>query len=487
MAYSYKAIALLSLLAAAPTSASIRGASTTYKKLDQIQNNIQHPTRDLLQHKIIGGEEATEDRYSYTVSLNDDWGHFCGGSMIAPDVVLSAAHCQGGQYQITVGRHGLTDEDGESIDVMTEIPHPYYDDVTTDNDFMLLFLKDSVTVDVKMVQVNSDANVPELEGAVTVVGWGDTDITDEGVEMPIYLQEVEVNAVSNEECNAADGPYGTYEESGGITDNMLCAREEGGGEDSCQGDSGGPLVIKGADPNGADDIQVGVVSWGYGCAMAEYPGVYARLSSQYDWVRTTVCLNSKSDHGFNCDDVDMTASETETAAAVFVNDGESTSSTAAADSDVSTGNWKNVLSEGFAFGYGAAFDHVGNDARHYLVAEWKQGVVRIGGGAGGKSIFQSHKLVSEDEAYSFFRVTATVRATQMSQGDDFCIEFEGNNEQSGQKCWRATHELQNDEWATVTYHFDVVAVDELLVRLRIDTADEDNAGLFIDEITINAE
>eukprot|EP00985_Skeletonema_marinoi_P022962 scaffold14929_cov154-Skeletonema_marinoi.AAC.4 len=100
--------------------------------------------------------------------------------MIAPDVVLSAAHCQGGQYQITVGRHGLTDEDGESIDVMTEIPHPYYDDVTTDSDVMLLFLKDSVTVDVKMVQVNSDANVPELEGAVTVVGWGDTDITDGG-------------------------------------------------------------------------------------------------------------------------------------------------------------------------------------------------------------------------------------------------------------------------------------------------------------------
>ena len=75
----------------------------------------------------------------------------------------------------------------------------------------------------------------------------------------------------------------------------------------------------------------------------------------------------------------------------------------------------------------------------------------------------------------------------MSQGDDFCIEFEGNNEHSGQKCLRASYELQNDEWATVTYHFDAVAVDELLVRLRIDTADEDNAGLFIDEITIDAE
>ena len=398
--------------------------------------------------------------------------------MIAPDVVLSAAHCQGGQYQITVGRHGLEDNDGESIDVLTEIPHPDYDDYTTDNDFMLLFLKDSVTVDVKMVKVNSDVNVPEVDAAVTVVGWGDTDITDE-VEMPIYLQEVEVNVVSNEECNASDGPYGTYEEAGGITDNMLCAREEGGGEDSCQGDSGGPLVIKGADPNGADDVQVGVVSWGYGCAMAEYPGVYARVSSQYEWIRTTVCQNSKSDHGFNCDDI--------ADAAAFVEAGTTSTSTATADSDVSTGNWKNVLSEGFAFGYGAAFEHTGNDARHYLVAESKQGVVFIGGGADGKSTFQSRKLVYADEAYSFFKVTATVRAIQMEQGDDFCIEFQGNNEQSGQKCWRASYELQNDEWATVTYQFDAVAVNELQVILRIDTADEDNAGLFIDEITIDAE
>ena len=96
-------------------------------------------------------------------------------------------------------------------------------------------------------------------------------------------------------------------------------------------------------------------------------------------------------------------------------------------------------------------------------------------------------MVSEDEAYSFFKVSATVRATEMVDGDDFCIEFQGNNEQSGQKCWRASYELQNDEWTTVTYHFDAVAVNELQMRLRIDTADEDNGGLFVDEITIDAE
>jgi len=60
--------------------------------LDRIQNTIQHPQlkqRELRHHRIIGGDEATEDRFSYAVSLSDDWGHFCGGSLIAPDVVLS--------------------------------------------------------------------------------------------------------------------------------------------------------------------------------------------------------------------------------------------------------------------------------------------------------------------------------------------------------------------------------------------------------------
>jgi len=476
---SNKAFALLlaaTAAAAAPTSASLRGASTTYKKLDRIQNNIQRPNkqRELRHHRIIGGDEATEDRFSYAVSLSDDWGHFCGGSLIAPDVVLSAAHCQGGQYQATVGRHGLNETDGQSIDVMIEIPHPDYNDETTDNDFMLLFLKSNVTVDVKMVQLNSDANVPQVGDAVTVVGWGDVDPSDEGQEMAIYLQEVEVNAISNEECKASDGPYGSYAEGGGITENMLCAREEGGGEDSCQGDSGGPLIIKGADPNGADDVQVGVVSWGIGCAMKEYPGVYARLSSQYEWIRKTVCLKSTSDHGFNCDDIDMTETG-------------SNGNTSTSNSDVSTGNWKNVLSEDFTSGYGAAFDNVGNDARHYLLAEGKTGVVLVGGGNSGKSTFQSHKLVSQDEEYSFLKVTATVRATQMQQGDDFCIKLHGNNEQSGQKCWRASHEYRNDEWVTLTYQFDPVAVNELQLRISIETADEDNAGLLIDKITIDAE
>ena len=105
----------------------------------------------------------------------------------------------------------------------------------------------------------------------------------------------------NEECDKSDGEFGSYE--GQITSNMLCAREEGGGEDSCQGDSGGPLVIKGA--NASEDVQVGVVSWGIGCASKDYPGVYARVSAQYDWIKGEVCKGSKNPpSSFGYDDTD---------------------------------------------------------------------------------------------------------------------------------------------------------------------------------------
>ena len=100
--------------------------------------------------------------------------------------------------------------------------------------------------------------------------------------------EVEVNTITNEECESSSGDYGSYNDS--ITDNMLCAREEGGGEDSCQGDSGGPLIIRGNNASG--DVQVGVVSWGISCASPDYPGVYARVSSQYEWIRSEVCAQS---------------------------------------------------------------------------------------------------------------------------------------------------------------------------------------------------
>lgn len=88
------------------------------------------------------------------------------------------------------------------------------------------------------------------------------------------LHAVEVNVVSNEQCSQAKGYVGwfNYESyEGAITTSMLCAKDSN--QDSCQGDSGGPLVMKGNDSSGANDVQVGVVSWGVGCADSSFPGV----------------------------------------------------------------------------------------------------------------------------------------------------------------------------------------------------------------------
>ena len=92
-------------------------------------------------NRIIGGDEATVGQYSYAVSLQDDLGHFCGGSLIARDFVLTAAHCAGGDYKVVIGRLDMDDSNGDEVEITEEIPHPQYDVRTTNNDFNLVLLQ----------------------------------------------------------------------------------------------------------------------------------------------------------------------------------------------------------------------------------------------------------------------------------------------------------------------------------------------------------
>jgi len=101
-------------------------------------------------------------------------------------------------------------------------------------------------------------------GVLSVVsGWGGLS-SDSGI-YPSQLQAVEVYITSFAQCNNA---YVIY---GGITVNMLCAAVPGGGKDACQGDSGGPLVV--------GSQLVGVVSFGFRCALADHPGVYSNIAA----------------------------------------------------------------------------------------------------------------------------------------------------------------------------------------------------------------
>jgi len=243
--------------------------------------------------KILSGSPATGNSWPYMATLISDNEHFCGGTLIAKDVILTAAQCGGmfSTYYAGLGGKDFNNDPFEVLAVTMELPHPNYngENAIPENDFMLLFLEGPSTADnVKTVKLNSYASVPTVGQDVWATGWGDTDEV---------LMQIEVQVVSNEACEASGayigGGYLTYNDL--ITDNMLCAMDDG--QDFCEGDEGGPLVINGCD----GDIQVGVVSFSL-CATDPFPGVYARVSEAHDWIQDEVCARSyyASEAGFDC-------------------------------------------------------------------------------------------------------------------------------------------------------------------------------------------
>jgi trypsin len=191
----------------------------------------------------------------------------CGGTLIGPNVVLSAGHC--GSYVGSTVRIG-----GTRVQVVQERRHPNYNTNTMANDFYLHRLKTPVTTSGAVVTLNSNGSRPAGGQALTVLGLG---LTSEGGFPSSRLRDVVVQTVPNADCVAA---YGSSSFIGNV---MFCAAAPG--KDSCQGDSGGPIVIR----NGNEHALAGVVSWGYGCADPTYPGVYARVSSAVDWIENVAC------------------------------------------------------------------------------------------------------------------------------------------------------------------------------------------------------
>ncbi len=253
--------------------------------------------------RIINGTPSQISDRSYTVSLQDENGeHFCGGTIISIDTILTAAHCSSKvtgkrlkDIRVVIGRQDLSDTSaGEEISVRAEKVHSGY--AGFDNDFALLFLK-KPTIEGKVAKLNSDPQRPGNGSSVTVLGWGDVDERDEVSQMSNVLQEASIRAISNDDCNNASGRLGDYEVrySGYISNAMLCATHST--KDACQGDSGGPLVVE----NDGEDWLVGIVSWGVGCA-SDFPGVYARVSTEFDWIEKQVCMRSAfPSNSFDCE------------------------------------------------------------------------------------------------------------------------------------------------------------------------------------------
>lgn len=251
--------------------------------------------------RIINGLSAPETRYPYAASLQYNDQHFCGGSLVSPNVVITAAHCTSTPTKITLGRYDLdspSDYDYEVMDVVEKIIHPYYDKAVVENDLALLVLeRDSVH---PYVGINGDVAVPSGGDRLAVMGWGDVDPSEYGQKTSDELRETDVWYMPNGECEESEGYvktnegvlFGSYE--GSITSSMMCALDNiGTTSDACQGDSGGALVKPGSDNNA--DVLVGLVSWGFGCADPNFPGVYSRLSAYFDdFLRPTICQYSRT-------------------------------------------------------------------------------------------------------------------------------------------------------------------------------------------------
>ncbi|XP_076008714.1 trypsin-2-like [Genypterus blacodes] len=220
--------------------------------------------------KIVGGYECTPHSQPHAVSLNVGY-HFCGGSLVSEEWVVSAAHCYKSRIEVRMGEHNIQVTEGTEQYVHSShvIRHSGYNPNTLENDVMLIKLSEPAILNSYLQPVALPTSCAPAGTMCKVSGWGNT--------MSATADENKLQCLNIPIRSDEDG-HNSY--PGMIDNTMFCAGYLEGGKDSYQGDSGGPVVCDG-------QLQ-GVVSWGYGCAEKDHPGVYAKVCAVVDWLHSTM-------------------------------------------------------------------------------------------------------------------------------------------------------------------------------------------------------
>jgi len=233
-------------------------------------------------NRIVGGTNALKNEFPWRIGMkkSSNGGIFCGGSIISPNYVMTAAHCTAGialgeLTLVTVGDHDVsttTETASQNVKVVEIKQHKSYDARNFNNDISLLRLEKPLNFSSTIMPVCLPFNYvsTSFEGQMIMAGgWG---TLSQGGSQPTILQKVELPFMSTTECKKY---YGTS-----ITDNMICTYKPG--QDTCQGDSGGSIEAR--TPN-SFYTAIGVVSWGNGCAQVNGPGVYAKVTNYLTWIK----------------------------------------------------------------------------------------------------------------------------------------------------------------------------------------------------------
>lgn len=237
---------------------------------------------------VAGGISALKEDAPFIVSFRDRYGdHYCAGSLIDKEWVLTAAHClfesdppesiYFGSLSYSKTRQTIV------LDVDSVFIHPSFNYDTVNSDIALIKIK---TFDEAIVADLSTSAITQLEeNNMTVAGWGQ--LSDFG-GTPRTLQKAEVQIVDQQICEQqlqdaqpSNTPY--------LDDTMFCAGDADGIKDACSGDSGGPIFY--TNRFTGKNVLTGIVSWGFGCATKGLSGIYTDVSKFEIWINDVVSKN----------------------------------------------------------------------------------------------------------------------------------------------------------------------------------------------------